>query len=64
MEIPKPTAVTSSVVGSTATSAAATAVKITPEMEKMQRLNKSFLDWMNRQKLQHGLSIWKGGLQV
>jgi hypothetical protein len=32
-------------------------------MEKMQRLNKSFLDWMNRQKLQHGLSIWKDGLQ-
>lgn len=40
------------------------AVKVTPEMEKMQRLNKSFLDWMNRKKLQHGLSIWKDGLQV
>lgn len=40
------------------------ATKVTPEMEKMQRLNKCFLDWMNRQRLQHGLSIWKDGLQV
>jgi hypothetical protein len=31
---------------------------------KIERLNESFVSWLEKQSLEHPISIWSGGLQV
>lgn len=50
--------------GSNGTTLSKTVSSSNSTKSKIERLNESFVSWLEKQSLEHPISVWSGGLQV